>query len=95
LNQKKLIQFILSREQWIAVNQLTHDAGYSPHVDLLSVVATDKQFRRAVPSCCDIICDFLSFFFFDLASEPKIADFELEVGRNEQVLWFDVAMNDV
>ena len=95
LNQEQLVQFILPWKQRISINQLTHYAGYSPHVNLLSVVPTDKQLRWTIPSCSNVVSDFLSFFFFDLASKSKVTNFKLEIRGDKEILGFDVAMDDV
>jgi hypothetical protein len=41
LNQKELIKLVLTRKERIAINEFTHDASSSPHINLLAVVSSN------------------------------------------------------
>lgn len=78
LNEEKLIEFILSGKQRIAINQLTHNATDCPHINFFTIVSTDQKLRWTIPSCSDIVSHFhLSFFLFGLTGETKVTYFEI------------------
>lgn len=90
-----MIQLIFPRKKWVTINKFAHDAGNCPHINLSSIISSDKKFRRSIPSGGYVIGDLLSFFFFDLTCEPEIANFKLKVRRYKEILWLYVAMDYV
>lgn len=78
LDAKELINLRLSWEQGVAVCDFTHDATDSPDVYLFSVVVTQEELRRSVPSSRNIIGK-LGSRLVKLPRKSKVANFKLVV----------------
>lgn len=61
LNNVELVNFRISREQWLSIHQLSHDASDSPNVNFFSirhVFRNKQQLGRPIPSCRNVISQF-------------------------------------
>lgn len=82
---------ILPQEQWSTRHHLGEDASRAPNVDFLVVPSPcEHDLGCTVVSGRDVACH-LQFLH---AGQAKVADSEIAVFVDEDVAWFEVAMDD-
>jgi hypothetical protein len=94
LDEIELVELILSREERISVDQLSHDAPGRPEIHFSSIGHSHEQFRRTVPPGGHVISEFL-VSLGRLPCEAKVADLQLLAVTDQQVLGLDVAVQQV
>lgn len=88
-------------EKWSASEQLGKDATDGPYIYGLCVhLKREHDLGCAVPSCCYIFSHQTDFFAwrnarFDTTSKPKIANFEIAVGIQEEIGRFQISMDNI
>lgn len=96
LDEKQLIELILSRKHGIAIDQFAQDAANCPDIDFLGVVGPDQQLGRTVPSRGHVVGQLLLVVaLLDVPGKAKVAYFQLLPIADEQVLQLDVPVHDV
>lgn len=93
LDKIKLIELIFSWEERVSIDELSHDAAGSPYIDLLSIWCSYQQFRRTIPACSHVVSEGL--VFIGLAGKAEITDLKLLLVTDQQVLRFDVPMQQM
>jgi hypothetical protein len=90
-NDKKLINMILSWEEWLRRQHLRHDATSTPQVNRDIVRLPIKHyFRRSIIPCRNIACHMT---ILD-TSKSKVANLEIAALINENIAWLEIAMNN-
>ena len=93
-NLENLINFTVTAKERFFLNQLSENATNCPNIDTQAVLLLSKQhFRCSVPKGLDLMGK-----SFDWQAEcpcqPKISYFKGAGFINEQVLRFEISMND-
>lgn len=73
--EKELVKLVFPREKRITIYELAQNTAYSPNIYFFSIDSPNQKFRRPIPSCCHIVSESLSPFFY-LPREAKIANLE-------------------
>jgi hypothetical protein len=90
-NDKKLINMVLSWEEWLSRQHLRHDATSTPQVNRDIVRSPIKHyFRRSIIPCRNIARHTI---ILD-TSKSKVANLEIAVLINENIARFEIAMNN-
>lgn len=55
LDLEQLVDLALTREQWLTICQLAHDAADGPDVDLLGVAVRQEKLRSSVPTSRHVV----------------------------------------
>mmetsp|Transcript_39239 Transcript_39239/g.103439 ORF Transcript_39239/g.103439 Transcript_39239/m.103439 type:complete len:321 (-) Transcript_39239:246-1208(-) len=92
-DEPQLLQVVLAGEQRLAAEALGEDAAHRPDVDALVVGGVlDQQLRCAVPARDYIFRKLLRDGIVHTTGQPEIANFEVAILVDEQVVRLQVAM---
>jgi hypothetical protein len=96
-----LINVIVTREKWFALNEFRKDTTNTPNVNRVRVFVTGQHdFGRTVPARDDVFgqqhgsTTALLVLVSHAAGESEIANLEIAVGVDQQVGRFEVTMED-
>lgn len=78
MDAEKLVNLRFAGEKGVTVCDFAHDAPHSPNIYLFSIVITQEELGRTVPSGGDVVREF-SPRLADLSCEAEVADFQLVV----------------
>ena len=78
LDEKKLVELILSWEERIAINELSHDTSNRPDINWAVVRGSDQQFWRSVPTGSNVV-GIVFALPFEGPREPEITNFKFLV----------------
>lgn len=78
LDAKQLVNLGLAGEKGVSVGDFAHDAPHSPNIDLFSIVITQEELGRTVPSGGNVVREF-SARLAHLSGKAKVTDLQLVV----------------
>jgi hypothetical protein len=64
-----LVDFAVSREEWLSIHELSHDATDGPDINFFTVrqiFRYEEEFWRSVPPGSDIICQLRAMFLVSI-----------------------------
>lgn len=96
-NQFDLIAFRLARQNWFALKEFSHHTSGTPHIDARTIACVaQQQFRCSIPQCHHIHRIVSSMHILDdFTCQTEIGNFQLSIGCQQNVLRFDVPMQNL
>mmetsp|Transcript_10771 Transcript_10771/g.16200 ORF Transcript_10771/g.16200 Transcript_10771/m.16200 type:complete len:305 (-) Transcript_10771:1031-1945(-) len=97
-NEFELLEMIVAGKDGFTQNHLAIDAGDTPHIHAVLVLArAQHNLGRAIPSRSHILAEqhIIVFLVFDTAGHAKVCDLDGAIAIDQNVLRLDVAMNHV
>lgn len=93
-NQIQRLKWLLIKIRRLSLNHLNSHDSQGPDIDLWAVFFLLDDFRRHPVGCSDHSCA-LGFRFGELGAEAEVGDFDVAAGVEENVVGFDIAVDNV
>lgn len=94
LNEIQLIEVILSRKQWLTIDDFPHNTANGPDINgLIIIIPANQQLRRSIPPCRHIIRHDL--IIRNASREAQITDLDCPCLADQNILRFDITMDDI
>ena len=100
-NETHLIDIVITRKVWLALDEFSKDTTHTPDVDGLGILmACQHDFRGSVPASDNIFCEehgsslALGVCGIDPSSKSEIANLQVTIRVHQQIRWFQITMDD-